>query len=411
VTDLAGFAASAYHRGIDWIAVPTSLLGMIDAAIGGKTGVNHMLGKNLIGSIHPPLAVLAELATLSTLDPREIRSGSAEFVKHGLLHGGALWTSIETNGPDLNSWSTEQLHELIPVCAEVKIKVVEADPCEEDRRMILNLGHTFGHALEAASGYTLTHGEAVFLGLRGMLRISERRGVLDTVEAMTIDKVLRSVKLPDIELDPEQIVSAIRHDKKYRSGLLNWVLLKGVGEPVITHEVAEPDISEVAVWLSEVASYGSRVPAIARHLRFVVLNGPNLNLVGEREPEIYGHRNYLDLENDLAEYSDMERFDLLIRQSNSEAELVSLIQCSRHWADGLVVNAGAYTHTSIAIRDAIAAISIPVVEVHLSDIHAREEFRKDSMLKDVCIGQISGKGIVGYREAIQLLVERIRAGN
>jgi 3-dehydroquinate synthase len=405
VTDLAGFAASIYHRGMEWFAVPTSLLGMIDATIGGKTGVNHELGKNLIGAFHPARAVIADVSMLKTLPARETLSGSAEFVKHALLNGGKLWEAVCEHGPDLRSWNEDIRNDIIPDCAEVKVKVVEQDLKESGVRMTLNLGHTFGHAIETMSGYSLTHGEAVFLGMRGMLRLSERCGVLDAMKAMEIDAVLRSVKIPSVELNPDAVIAAIKYDKKHRSGKLNWVLLRGVGDAFVTNDVAERDVHEVAEWLCEAASYGMPVDiAQLRRPRFVVLNGPNLNLVGEREPEVYGHQSYPDIEDRIRGFAEQVGAEVLIRQSNDEGELVSLVQWSRHWADGLIINAGAYTHTSIAIRDAIAAIKIPTVEVHLSDIHAREEFRRTSMIEDVCKGQICGKGVQGYLEAMKMLM-------
>ena len=407
VTDIAGFSASCYRRGMEWIACPTSLLGMIDAAIGGKTGVNHVLGKNMIGAIHPASAVIADVTTLATLPERELLSGSAEFVKHALLHGGKLWETVQTNGADLSRWDREQLYELIPECAQVKVNVVEQDLADFGWRMILNLGHTFGHAIESAMNYSLTHGEAVFLGMRAMLRLSERSGLMDVLDAMEIDTVLRSVKLPAVEMNPDTLLSFIQHDKKSREGKLNWILLKGVGEPVITREVKMRDVEDIAVWLCEAASNGVPIEPVAKRIKIVVLNGPNLNLLGMREPEVYGKETYGELEDRVRGFVKEKRIDLLMQQSNSESELVSLIQNARHWADGLIVNPGAYTHSSIAIRDAIAGVGLPTVEVHLSNIDDREEFRRVSLIRDVCVEQIKGRGLQGYLDAISLLQTRL----
>lgn len=404
VTDIAGFTASCYHRGMDWIALPTSLLGMIDAAIGGKTGVNHALGKNLIGAIYPAAAVIADVSTLETLPERELLSAAAEFAKHALLHGGVLWESLQEHGADLRRWDRARLNELIPECAQVKIKIVEADLHESGRRMILNLGHTFGHAIEAVTDYSLTHGEAVLLGLRAMLRLSERCGLLDALNAMEIDGVLRKASIPAADMKPSDLLTFIRRDKKAREGKLNWILLKGIGEPVVVNEVAEKDVNETAEWLCEAAAIGGR-PAIAplRRFRIAVFNGPNLNLLGMREPDVYGEASYQELEDSVRQHAQANQVEVLIQQTNSEAELVSLLQAARHWADGIVINPGAYTHTSVAIRDAIAAVEIPAVEVHMSDINAREDFRQVSLIRDVCIAQIAGKGIAGYLEAMGLL--------
>ncbi|MBU1921170.1 3-dehydroquinate synthase [bacterium] len=406
VTDLAGFTAACYHRGMDWFALPTSLLGMIDAAIGGKTGVNHALGKNLIGTIHPAAAVIADVSTLTTLPERELLSASAEFVKHALLHGGKLWESVQEDGADLRLWDRELLYEMIPECAQVKIDVVEEDLTDSGRRMILNLGHTFGHAIESATDYSLSHGEAVFLGLRAMLRLSERCGLLDALKAMEIDEVLRKVHLKSAEMSPDDVLSFIRHDKKSREGRLNWVLLRDIGEPAITTRVSEIDVSETTEWLCEAAAIGGK-PALQlpKRLKIAVFNGPNLNLLGTREPDIYGKHSYQELEDSIRDFAKENGLEVLIQQTNSESEMVTLLQSARHWADGIVINPGAYTHTSVAIRDAIATIGIPTIEVHLSDIESREDFRRGSLMKDVCIEQIKGRGIQGYFNAIDVFRE------
>jgi shikimate kinase/3-dehydroquinate synthase len=198
-TDLAGFVASTYLRGVRWAAVPTTLVGMVDAAIGGKTGINTEDGKNLAGSFHFPEQVFIDSSFLATLPDEERRAGMSEVVKTGLLAGEAVWELPE--------------EQMIPACAAFKSAVVLSDPYErEGRRAILNLGHTFAHALEAGSGYTLRHGDAVALGLLAALRLSGRP--TDVVEEILAPK--------PVQVDRDRAWDALLRDKK---GALNLVLL------------------------------------------------------------------------------------------------------------------------------------------------------------------------------------------
>lgn len=401
ITDLAGFVASIYQRGIEWAAVPTTLLGMVDAAIGGKTGVNHELGKNLIGSFHQPKMVLAELSVLSTLAPREIRSGAAEIVKGALLVGGEFWREIETAGVDAMHWSPRQFERFVARGAAVKIEIVSRDERESGERMLLNLGHTFGHALEQVTGYgTLAHGEAVFYGMRAAIRLSEKCGMMPQPKARSLDKWISALELPCARCTADDLLTAIQSDKKTASGKLRWILLRDAGKPVISHDVPDQVVRECAEWLVEVTRSGVEAVSIPRRRRVVILNGPNLNLLGTREPSVYGSTTYEELSKRCYEWADDLNFDLLIRQSNHEGEFAELIQWSRRWADGLILNPGAFTHTSVAVRDALAAANLPAVEVHLSDPSAREEFRHTSLISDLCRRTIKGLGPDGYRKAL-----------
>lgn len=207
-TDVAGFVAATYLRGVSWIAVPTSLTGMVDAAIGGKTGINTAEGKNLAGSFHFPQAVVIDPDYLRTLPDEERRAGMAEVVKTGLLAGREVWSLPED--------------EMIRACAAFKAAVVLSDPYEtEGRRAILNLGHTFAHALEAGSGYGVRHGDAVALGLLAALRLSGQ--ATDDVE-----EVLRP---EPVKADPDAAWAALKRDKK---GEGVFVLLEAPGNPVVT---------------------------------------------------------------------------------------------------------------------------------------------------------------------------------
>jgi shikimate kinase/3-dehydroquinate synthase len=206
-TDVAGFVAATYLRGVRWLAVPTTLVGMVDAAIGGKTAINTDKGKNLVGRFHFPWEVYVDAKFLSTLPDEERRAGMAEVVKTGLLAGREVWALPED--------------EMIRACAAFKCAVVISDPYEQGRRRILNLGHTFAHALETGSGYTVRHGDAVALGLLAALRLSGQP--TDVVE-----EVLQPQPVP---ADPDAAWAALKRDKK---GEGVFVLLEAPGRPVIT---------------------------------------------------------------------------------------------------------------------------------------------------------------------------------
>ncbi|RPH93933.1 3-dehydroquinate synthase [candidate division KSB1 bacterium] len=404
VTDIAGFAASVYRRGINWIAVPTSLMGMVDAAIGGKTGVDHPLGKNLIGAFHQPLAVLAPLNALHTLDRREWLSGSAEVVKSAVLSGGELWQSVLQNGPDLFLWEREKAYETIAQAAEVKIGIVAQDEYEAGLRRVLNFGHTLGHALESATDFsTFSHGEAVFLGMRAAVRLSRSQALLAHDAAGEIEKLLAQVSFPRANVSPDVLLDALGHDKKNVASGLNWILLNDIGKPLIRTDISPDLAKDAARWLCEIVGEGREHAYDARRLRIVVINGPNLNLLGTREPNVYGTASYDELVRLISQSADELGVDVLIRQSNSEGDIVSLIQQARHWADGVVINPGGYTHTSVAIRDAISAVNLPAVEVHISDITKREEFRAVSLIRPVCMDSVIGEGLKGYRKAMELI--------
>ena len=205
--DVAGFVAATYMRGVAWFAVPTTLTGMVDAAIGGKTGINTLDGKNLAGAFHFPEGVIIDTRVLATLPDIERHAGMAEVVKTGLLAGREVWALPET--------------EMIRACAAYKAGVVISDPYEQDRRRILNLGHTFAHALETGSGYTVRHGDAVALGLLAALRLSGQP--TDVVEDVLQPKRVRA--------DPDAAWAALKRDKK---GEGVFVLLDGPGRPVIS---------------------------------------------------------------------------------------------------------------------------------------------------------------------------------
>ena len=231
-TDVAGFVAATYLRGVRWIAVPTSLVGQVDAAIGGKTGIDLPWGKNLVGAFHFPVLVLIDPDLLSTLPEEERRQGMAEVVKTGLLAGQPLWELPE--------------EEMVRACAAFKCAVVLSDPYERGRRAILNLGHTFGHALEAETGFSdrLLHGEAVALGMALAFRFSARRGLCTPADAERVEAHLAALELPT-RLDigtPAALVAHMRSDKKATGGRVPFILARGIGEAFVDHSVAPEEV-------------------------------------------------------------------------------------------------------------------------------------------------------------------------
>jgi 3-dehydroquinate synthase len=229
IGDLTGFAASTYMRGMDWVAVPTTLLAMVDASLGGKTGFDLPEGKNLIGAFHPPKLVLADPSLLLTLPERELRSGMAEVVKHGMISDPELF-ALCSRGLD---WVKANLEEIVRRAMAVKIKIIEEDPYERGFRAALNLGHTVGHAVELVSRFELTHGEAIAIGMVVEAKYSERiglaqKGLSETI-AQTLQKLRLPVQIPTI-LPREEIFRAMRVDKKKDSKVIRFALPVEIGK-------------------------------------------------------------------------------------------------------------------------------------------------------------------------------------
>jgi 3-dehydroquinate synthase len=240
VGDLAGFVAATYLRGIRFIQVPTTLLAQIDSSIGGKTGVNHSLGKNLIGAFHQPSLVVIDTETLRTLPPREMQSGLYEAIKYGVIRDRQMFDRLAHKMDRLRSFDEAELVYLIARSCQIKADVVERDEREGNLRKILNFGHTVGHALEAVTRYRrFLHGEAVGHGMRAAARIAERMEMLSTVEREAIDAAVASVgRLPRVNtLALDDIISAMNHDKKAEAGRTAFVLPTEIGHVVISSEV------------------------------------------------------------------------------------------------------------------------------------------------------------------------------
>lgn len=237
VGDMAGFAAAVYQRGVPFLQIPTTLLAQVDSSVGGKTGVNHPRGKNMIGAFHQPVAVVADTATLDTLDERQLRAGLAEVIKYGLIGDRSFFDWLEAQMPAMLARDPAALAWTIEQSCRNKAAVVAADEFEQDRRALLNLGHTFGHAIEAATGYdSWLHGEAIAAGMCMAARLSERLGMLSAAERSRIEAVFRAAGLPTQPpaIDPERMRALMASDKKVRDGRIRLVLLDAIGAARLT---------------------------------------------------------------------------------------------------------------------------------------------------------------------------------
>ena len=233
--DLAGFVASTYHRGLPVLHVPTSLLAMIDASIGGKTAVDTPAGKNLVGTFHQPVAVVIDPIVLESLPAREFRTGLSEAIKHALIADAELFAWLGLHASELLSSNSALLEELIRRCIAVKATVVEGDEREAGRRAVLNAGHTVAHAIEAQSGYAISHGEAVAIGLVVECRIAERMGLCETGTATRVAALLEQFQLPvavPLALTTDALLDRMKLDKKNREGAIRCALVSGIGTMV-----------------------------------------------------------------------------------------------------------------------------------------------------------------------------------
>jgi 3-dehydroquinate synthase len=239
VTDMAGFVAATILRGVPLIQIPTSLLAMVDASIGGKTGVDHAVGKNLIGAFYQPNAVLIDPQTLVSLPPRELRSGLAECIKHDLIRDATGFSNLEKQIATILALDIDALTELIAHNVQIKAKVVEADPLEKGDRAHLNFGHTFGHAIEAVSNFSYSHGESISLGMCAAAYTSHKLGLLDKSGLERIRAILNNTGLPTtgLTLNIDKVIETMQFDKKVNSGRIRFVLLDGIGKAVVRDDV------------------------------------------------------------------------------------------------------------------------------------------------------------------------------
>jgi 3-dehydroquinate synthase len=244
---MAGFAAACYQRGVPFVQVPTTLLSQVDSSVGGKTGVNHPGGKNLIGAFHQPAAVFADTDTLGTLPDRELRAGLAEVIKYGLIVDRDFFDWLEANAAKLLARDTVALTHAIKRSCEIKADIVARDEHERGDRALLNLGHTFGHAIESATNYSVwLHGEAVGAGMLLAADMSQRLGWVSAADVSRVERVLQLFGLrTDVSsLQAATLAEKMKIDKKVAAGRIRLVLLKAIGKSVVTGEYDDAALRE-----------------------------------------------------------------------------------------------------------------------------------------------------------------------
>lgn len=236
IGDTAGFAAATYQRGVPLIQIPTTLLSQVDSSVGGKTAVNHPLGKNMIGAFYQPQVVIADLDTLDTLPPREFSAGMAEVIKYALLGDAEFLAWLEQNIEAVMRRDTGLLAQTVAHCCQMKADIVAQDETEQGIRAHLNLGHTFGHAIEAEMGYgNWLHGEAVAAGMVMAAALSEETGSLNAADRERVAALLRAAALPDVPplFSAQRWLEHMRHDKKVKNGQMRFIALRALGQAEI----------------------------------------------------------------------------------------------------------------------------------------------------------------------------------
>ncbi len=250
IGDLTGFAAATFMRGVPFVQVPTTLLAMVDSSVGGKTGVNHPMGKNMIGAFHQPKKVLMDLDVLKTLPKEEFLSGIAEVIKYGVIRDADLFSHLDRNREKILSLDRESLEHIVRRSCEIKSEIVSEDELERGLRAMLNFGHTIGHAIETAENYTMRHGSAVAIGMVYASRLAYRTGLCERSVPDRVEKLIRSFSLPTslaaLSRRPSanELMVTMKVDKKAEGGKIKFVLPKQIGEAVITKEWDERALKE-----------------------------------------------------------------------------------------------------------------------------------------------------------------------
>jgi 3-dehydroquinate synthase len=251
IGDLTGFAAATFLRGVPFIQVPTTLLAMVDSSVGGKTGVNHAMGKNMIGAFYQPKKVLMDLSVLKTLPREEFLSGMAEVIKYGVIFDAGFFDYLDKNRDKILSLDPDCLSHIIKRSCEIKAEVVSKDEREGGLRAILNFGHTVGHAIETAENYTMRHGEAVAIGMVYAARLAHKTGLCDAAVPDQVERLIKSYDLPvnltALSRQPSvaELMDTMQVDKKAEAGKVKFVLPKAIGEVVITKEWNEGVLKDI----------------------------------------------------------------------------------------------------------------------------------------------------------------------
>lgn len=253
VGDMAGFAAAIYMRGIRFVQVPTTLLSQSDSSVGGKTGIDFMESKNILGAFHQPKLVYINVSTVKTLPEVQFVSGMGEVIKHGIIRDSEFYGFIKENSEKIRALDTATLIKMTKRNCEIKAEVVEQDERESGLRAILNFGHTIGHAVESAMNFTLTHGECVGLGMAAACRIAQRRGMIGNETAMDIEGVMREYGFSTrVKLSSSDVVySFMMNDKKITEGKLNFVLPTEIGNVVRVCDVTSEEIHDAVNYISD----------------------------------------------------------------------------------------------------------------------------------------------------------------
>lgn len=246
VGDLTGFTAATYLRGIDFVQVPTTLLAQTDSSIGGKTGIDFMQYKNMVGAFYMPKLVYMNISALKTLPSRQFCSGMAEIIKHGFIKDASYTQFIRANSEGIMAQQPDTMEEMIYRSCQIKREVVERDPKEQGERALLNFGHTIGHAIEKLSNFALYHGECVALGMAGAAYISHQMGNLTEEQLKDLEQIMESCGLP-VSLEkfthtPEDVLAVTKLDKKMESGKIKFIILRTFGEAYITRELTDAEI-------------------------------------------------------------------------------------------------------------------------------------------------------------------------
>ena len=249
IGDITGFAAASYQRGVGFIQVPTTLLSQVDSSVGGKTGINHELGKNMIGAFYQPKAVIIDVNTLDTLSNQEFSAGMAEVIKYGLLGNADFLSMLEANIESIMARKKDLIIEVIFNCCQDKARIVELDEFEKGKRALLNLGHTFGHGIENAFGYgNYLHVEAVSIGMVMAAKLSKDEGNLSHEETLRVESILSKADLPisiNKTIDSETLITAMSLDKKSIDGKIRLVLLKSLGDSYLTDSYSNENFMKV----------------------------------------------------------------------------------------------------------------------------------------------------------------------
>jgi 3-dehydroquinate dehydratase len=390
------------------------LTSQVDAGIGGKTGVNLGVAKNVVGTVHMPRATIIDATVVDSLPHDAVRDGFVEAAKTAMLAGDWLLDRVRdvaaADGDDHGRWLS-----LVEGCAGYKDAVVAEDPFDTDGiRAQLNLGHTLAHAIEAATGGAVSHGAAVAIGTHGALRISEL--VLDTPSDLVEtwhELCMRLGIVTTSPLDWDELEPFLLLDKKRDTDGIAWTLLERVGVPVTG--VRLPVEAARRVWDEHLhvdggdhaAGAGVVEAASPRHPRVLVLFGVNLGELGAREVEHYGSGTLPELVHDIEAWAAAEGLVADCRQTDSLERFVHALHEARLRHHAVIINPGAWTHHELAIHDALAPIWLPRVEVHLSDIDAREEWRRTSVIRPVVDHVVTGEGADGYRIALRWVREQL----